>query len=63
VFLTSGLGGGEWSASRPNRFNPEKGPRYTHDRKFDEPQSGSGCGGEEKISLTLLRNETAYLSP
>jgi hypothetical protein len=24
IFLTSALGGGEWSASRPGRFTPEK---------------------------------------
>jgi hypothetical protein len=30
VFLTSALVGGEWSASRPCRFIPGKGPPATH---------------------------------
>jgi hypothetical protein len=30
VFLTSALVGGEWSASRPDRFTPGKEPPGTH---------------------------------
>jgi hypothetical protein len=30
IFLTSALVGGEWSASRPCRFNPEEGAPGTH---------------------------------
>jgi hypothetical protein len=30
TFLTSELDGGEWSASRPGRFNPRETAPYTH---------------------------------
>jgi hypothetical protein len=30
VFLTSALFGGEWSVSRPGRFNPREGAPVTH---------------------------------
>jgi hypothetical protein len=42
-FLTSGLGGGEWSTSRPGRFTPGEAPPVPIG-----PQSLSGCCGEEK---------------
>jgi hypothetical protein len=30
AFLSSALDGGEWSASRPSRFNPKETGRRTH---------------------------------
>jgi hypothetical protein len=30
IFLTSALVGGEWSTSRPGRFNPRERPPGTH---------------------------------
>jgi hypothetical protein len=30
IFLTSALAGGDWSASRPGCFTPEKGAPGTH---------------------------------
>jgi hypothetical protein len=44
-FLVSALVLGEWSASRPGRFNP----RDPFDRSLGGPQSWSGRRGEEKI--------------
>jgi hypothetical protein len=49
--LTSALDGGEWSASRPDRFTPQgKRPWYPLDRRLGGPQSCSGRGREEKNS-------------
>jgi hypothetical protein len=33
IFLTSAITGGEWSASRPGHFIPEKEPPYPLDRR------------------------------
>jgi hypothetical protein len=49
-FLTSALAGGEWSASRHDRFTPQgKSPPYPLDRRLGGPQSWSGRRREEKI--------------
>jgi hypothetical protein len=48
-FLTSALDGREWLVSRLCRFTPgERPPWYPLDRRLSEPQSRSGCGGEDK---------------
>jgi hypothetical protein len=52
-FLTSALDGGEWSASRPYRFTPEKEYRYPLNRRLGGPQSRSGRFGEEKKTICL----------
>jgi hypothetical protein len=52
-FLTSGLDGGEWSASRL---------WYPLGMRLDEPQSRSGRCGEEE-NLTMLGIETGLSSP
>jgi hypothetical protein len=48
-FLTSALGGGEWSASRLGR----KRTQYSLDRRLGEPQSWSGQSGYWKNPLPL----------
>jgi hypothetical protein len=49
--VTSALDGGEWSASRPDRFAPHgKSPWYPLNRRLGGPQIRSGCGDEEKNS-------------
>jgi hypothetical protein len=54
-FITSALGGGEWSASHPGRFTPsERAPRYPLDRRPGGLHSHSGRGGEEKNSQSPL---------
>jgi hypothetical protein len=40
IFLTSALAGGEWSASRPCRFNPGKEPRYHFIGGWVDPRAG-----------------------
>jgi hypothetical protein len=42
--------GGELHA--PTALSPEKKLLYPLDRRLGGPQSRSGCGGEEKISLS-----------
>jgi hypothetical protein len=42
--LTPALGGSEWSASRPERFNP----RYKFNRKLGGPHSRYAHFGEDK---------------
>jgi hypothetical protein len=39
---------GEWSASRLDRFTPEKNPRYPLGRRLDWPQRRSGRLAEDK---------------
>jgi hypothetical protein len=42
---------GEWSASRPGRFTPQRNsPWYTLDRRLSGTQSRFGRGGKEKNS-------------
>jgi len=48
--LTSALGGGKWSASRPGRFAQGKSPCYPFDRRLGGPQSCSGRSGLEENS-------------
>jgi hypothetical protein len=50
--LTSTLVPGEWSASRPGRFNPGKEPRYPLYKRLCGPQSPSGRLEKSKF-LTL----------
>jgi len=45
VFLTSTLGGCEWSASRPCRSIRGKRPGDPFDRRLGGPQNRSGCRG------------------
>jgi hypothetical protein len=56
-FLTSALDGGEWSASRPCLFNPQKNLQYPLDRILGGPQIPSGRCGAEKNILHLPGNE------
>jgi len=49
TFLTSTLVGGEWSASRPGRFAPERTPG-SHRIEVGWAQIRSGRCGEEKNS-------------
>jgi hypothetical protein len=50
IFLTLTLAGGEWSASRPGRFTPEKKrPWYPLDRRLGGHKTQYGRRGEEKI--------------
>jgi hypothetical protein len=53
AFLTSGLDGGEWSASRPGRFTPGERAPLTHWMGGWVGPRGSGRGGEEKNSRPL----------
>jgi hypothetical protein len=50
IFLTSAPDGGEWSASRSNRFTAGESPPppYQLDRRLGGPQSRSGRLGEQK---------------
>jgi hypothetical protein len=64
IFLTSVLAGGEWSASRPDRFTPgEKSPRYPLDKRLGGPQNRYGssgrCGEEKILDLTGVRTPTS----
>jgi len=52
-FLTPVLDGSEWSASRPELFNP----RYKFNRKLGGPQNRYVHFGEDKYTLPLLRFE------
>jgi hypothetical protein len=48
-FLTSALGGGEWSSSCPSRFIPKKVfPGYPLYKRLGRPQTPYGRYGEEK---------------
>jgi hypothetical protein len=48
-FLTSALGGGEWSVSRQGHFTPVgKSHRYPLHRRRYGPQGQSGSSGEEE---------------
>jgi hypothetical protein len=40
IFLTSALGGGEWSASCPSRFTPRKRAPGTHWMGWVDPRAG-----------------------
>jgi hypothetical protein len=63
VFLILALDGGEWSASRPGRFIPEKNHRYQLGRRLGGPQSRFDHGGKEKNSQHLPGIETRSSSP
>jgi hypothetical protein len=63
AFLTSALGGSEWSASRPSRFTPGKSPWYPSDRRLGGPQNRSGGGGEEKNLQPLPGLEPPIIQP
>jgi hypothetical protein len=49
-FLTSALGGGEWSASRPGPAPRGKSPRYPFDRRLVGPTAGLSAVQKRKIS-------------
>jgi hypothetical protein len=56
AFLTSAVGGEEWSASLPGHFTPRErapGPWYPLDKRLGEPHSRYGCGDERKNFKTL----------
>jgi hypothetical protein len=56
IFLTSALAGGEWSASRPSRFNPG-----THlIGSWVDPRAG--LDDVEKIQFLPYRNSNSYPS-
>jgi hypothetical protein len=38
----------------PAALPPREGPPYALDRRLGEPQSRSGCGGEEENSQLVL---------
>jgi hypothetical protein len=52
---------GEWSASLPGCFVPRE--RAPGTQRLGEPQSWSGCGGEEKNSQPLLRLKPLIIQP
>jgi hypothetical protein len=53
IFLTSALAGGEWSVSRPGRFNPgERAPGTHWTRGWVDPRAGVGDVEKRKF-LTL----------
>jgi hypothetical protein len=55
IFLISELDGGQWSASRPGRFNAEgKSHLYPLNRKLGGSQSRSGFGGKEESIRSFL---------
>jgi hypothetical protein len=57
VFLTSAIGGGEWSASRPGRFTPgERDPGTHRIGGWVEPRVGMDDVEKRKF-LTLPRLE------
>jgi hypothetical protein len=56
-FLTSTLGGGEWSTSRPGHFTSKKVPRQPLNRRLRGPKSLSGGFGERK-SLFFVGTRT-----
>lgn len=60
IFLPSPPDGGEFSASRSDRFNPEKEPRNKLNRRVSLPQSRYGRFGEEKnlFALQLIKHGT-----
>jgi len=51
-YRSSALSKGEWSASRPGRFTPEKGPRHPLNRRLFESQGRCGCYGYETTSCS-----------
>jgi hypothetical protein len=59
IFLTYTLVGGEWSATRPGRFNPGKMFQYPSERRLGEPHSRYGRRGEENI-LDPTRTRTLF---
>jgi len=61
LFLTSELGGREWSTSRPNHFVPREEPWYPLNMRKSGPQSPSGQLGEVTI-LTVLSGAHRNLS-
>jgi hypothetical protein len=62
--LTSTLGRGEWSASRPGHFTSGKNLRYTLDKRLGGPQNRSGrCAVEKKMFLPLLGFELRPFGP
>jgi hypothetical protein len=61
--LTSAIGGGESSGSRPIRFSHGENPRYPLNRRLDGPQKHSGHYGEEHKLLPLLGFETPIVHP
>jgi hypothetical protein len=61
-FLTSALDGGEWSASRLCRFNPEgNSPWYSLYRSLGAPQRRCGLYGEVTNLLSLSGIELRFL--
>jgi hypothetical protein len=54
IFLTSALVGGEWSASRPGRFNPgERAPDTHWIGGWVGPRVGLNDGERRKFSILL----------
>jgi hypothetical protein len=53
------LGGGEWSASRPDHLTSrEKSPHYPLDKRLGETQNHSGRREEKNLAPTGTRTPT-----
>jgi len=63
AFLTSALGGGEWSASRAGRYIPRESPWYPFNRRPGGTQSRSERGSKEKNSQPLPGLEYPFIQP
>jgi hypothetical protein len=64
IILTSALVGGEWSASRPCRFNPgERAPGTNWIGGWVDPQSQSGWREENVLSFRVLNSDPRSSSP
>jgi hypothetical protein len=64
AFLTSRVGWGKWSASRPSRVTPrERAPGTQWIRSWVDPTARSGHGGKEKNSKLLQGLELPIIQP
>jgi len=62
-FLTTAVGGGEWSTSFPCCCTPVKEPQYPLNRRLDGAHSWSGHFGDEKNLLPLLGFKPQIVQP
>jgi hypothetical protein len=64
TFLTSALGGGEWSAARPGRFISGETVDSTHwIGGCVDPRAGLDAVARRKMSLSMLGMEPQSSSP
>jgi hypothetical protein len=61
--LTSALDGGQWSASRPDRFTPETESRVPIGQAAERDPERCGRSGEEKNSQILAGIRTPIMTP